>query len=99
LTEAEAGDDPFALLRRWLDDALQANLIEPNAMCLATVDEQGNPDARFVLLRGLDDAGLVFYTNGNSAKGSSWRIVRMRRWCSGGARWSAKFAYAGASSR
>jgi pyridoxamine 5'-phosphate oxidase len=69
LTEAEAGDDPFALLRRWLDDALQANLIEPNAMCLATVDEQGNPDARFVLLRGLDDAGLVFYTNANSAKG------------------------------
>jgi pyridoxamine-phosphate oxidase len=69
LTEAEAGDDPFALLRRWLDDALQANLIEPNAMCLATVDEQGNPDARFVLLRGLDDAGLVFYTNANSTKG------------------------------
>ena len=69
LTEAEAGDDPFALLRRWLDDALQANLIEPNAMCLATVDEQGNPDARFVLLRGLTDDGLVFYTNGNSAKG------------------------------
>jgi pyridoxamine 5'-phosphate oxidase len=69
LTEAEAGDDPFLLLRRWLDDALQANLIEPNAMCLATVDERGNPDARFVLLRGLDDAGLVFYTNVNSVKG------------------------------
>jgi pyridoxamine 5'-phosphate oxidase len=69
LTEAAAGDDPFLLLRRWLDDALKADIIEPNAMCLATVDEQGNPDARFVLLRGLDDAGLVFYTNGESAKG------------------------------
>lgn len=69
LTEENADADPFVMLRRWLEDALKANLIEPNAMCLATVDEQGNPDARFVLLRGLDDEGLVFYTNGNSAKG------------------------------
>ena len=69
LTEEKAGGDPFLLLRRWLDEALQADIIEPNAMCLATVDVQGNPDARFVLLRGLDDEGLVFYTNGNSAKG------------------------------
>jgi pyridoxamine 5'-phosphate oxidase len=69
LTEEKAGDDPFLLLRRWLDEALQADIIEPNAMCLATVDEQGNPDARFVLLRGLDDAGLVFYTNGEQREG------------------------------
>lgn len=69
LTEENADADPFVMLRRWLEDALKANLIEPNVMCLATVDEQGNPDARFVLLRGLDDEGLVFYTNGNSAKG------------------------------
>lgn len=69
LTEENADADPFVMLRRWLEDALKANLIEPNAMCLATVDEQGNPDARFVLLRGVDDEGLVFYTNGNSAKG------------------------------
>ncbi|MFN4033825.1 MAG: pyridoxamine 5'-phosphate oxidase [Fimbriimonadales bacterium] len=69
LTEATAGDDPFALLHSWLQDALNAELIEPNAMCLATVDAQGNPDARFVLLRGFDARGLVFYTNGQSAKG------------------------------
>jgi hypothetical protein len=73
LTEEKAGDDPFLLLRRWLDEALQADIIEPNAMCLATVDEQGNPDARFVLLRGLDDAGLVFYTNGEQREGQAAR--------------------------
>ncbi|MFN3690863.1 MAG: pyridoxamine 5'-phosphate oxidase [Fimbriimonadales bacterium] len=69
LTEETAGDDPFALLERWLQDALNAEIIEPNAMCLATVDTQGNPDARFVLLRGFDARGLVFYTNSQSAKG------------------------------
>jgi pyridoxamine 5'-phosphate oxidase len=69
LTEAAAGDNPFALMQQWLQDALNAELIEPNAMCLATVDEQGNPDARFVLLRGFDERGLVFYTNSQSAKG------------------------------
>ncbi len=69
LTEEAAGDDPFALFQRWLEDALNAGLIEPNAMCLATVDEQGYPDGRFVLLRGFDERGLVFYTNSRSAKG------------------------------
>lgn len=69
LTEESAGDDPVALMERWLQDALNANLIEPNAMCLATVDEAGNPDARFVLLRGFDERGLVFYTNSQSPKG------------------------------
>lgn len=69
LTEESAGDDPVALMERWLQDALNANLIEPNAMCLATVDEAGNPDARFVLLRGFDERGLVFYTNSQSSKG------------------------------
>jgi Pyridoxamine-phosphate oxidase len=43
LTEEKAGGDPFLLLRRWLDDALRADIIEPNAMCLATVDVQVIP--------------------------------------------------------
>ncbi|MFN7162748.1 MAG: pyridoxamine 5'-phosphate oxidase family protein, partial [Fimbriimonadales bacterium] len=63
LTEATAGEDPFALLNSWLQDALNAEIIEPNALCLATVDADGTPDARFVLLRGFDARGLVFYTN------------------------------------
>jgi pyridoxamine 5'-phosphate oxidase len=100
LTEEKAGDDPFLLLRRWLDEALQAEIIEPNAMCLATVDENGNPDARFVLLRGLDDDGAGVLHERQQCEGQAARAsIRMRRWCSGGARWSAKFAYAGASSR
>ncbi len=69
LTEATAGSDPVALLQTWLKDALNAEIVEPNAMCLATVDEQGNPDARFVLLRGFEERGLVFYTNSQSTKG------------------------------
>ncbi len=69
LTEETAGDDPFALFRQWLQDALNAAIVEPNAMCLATVDPHGDPDARFVLLRGFDDRGLAFYTNSRSSKG------------------------------
>jgi len=69
LLECQMDADPIRQLQQWLQEALDAGVIEPNAMCLATVDEQGQPDARFVLLRGLDERGLVFYTNANSAKG------------------------------
>ncbi len=69
LDESKLDPNPFRQLRAWLDDAISAQVIEPNSMCLATVDEQGHPDARFVLLRGLDERGLVFYTNSRSAKG------------------------------
>lgn len=69
LTESEVLTDPFEQLRLWLTEAKEARLTEPNAMCLATVDENGYPDARFVLLRGLDARGLVFYTNSQSTKG------------------------------
>lgn len=63
------GGDPVAALRGWLDEATAALLPEPTAMTLATVDAAGDPDARIVLLRHLDDRGLVFYTNRRSAKG------------------------------
>ncbi len=69
LDEAQLHPDPCQQLRQWIDDAITEQVIEPNAMCLATVDEEGHPDARFVLLRGLDERGLVFYTNRQSAKG------------------------------
>jgi pyridoxamine 5'-phosphate oxidase len=71
LIESEAESDPVAQLRRWLDDAEQAGLPEPNSMVLATVDASGRPSARNVLLRGLDDEGhLTFYTNRDSPKGA-----------------------------
>jgi pyridoxamine 5'-phosphate oxidase len=69
LDEATAGDDPFALLERWLEDAARGEDPEPNAMVLATVDAEGTPSARVVLLKGYDQRGLAFYTNLESRKG------------------------------
>ena len=65
----ELREDPFAQLQDWLQAAKNANVIEPTAMTLATVSEEGHPSARVVLLRGLD-SGLIFYTNYLSRKGS-----------------------------
>ena len=69
LEETAAGSDPLALFRRWLDDAVAAGLDEPNAMTLATLGEDGAPDARIVLLKGFDERGFAFYSNFGSAKG------------------------------
>jgi pyridoxamine 5'-phosphate oxidase len=69
LDEARAAVEPFAQFRSWIADALAGDLLEPNAMTLATVDEQGHPAARIVLLRGWDERGFVFFTNYVSAKG------------------------------
>ena len=56
-------------LERWIDEAVRAELPEPNAMVLATADVDGIPSARTVLLKGLDDHGLTFFTNLRSRKG------------------------------
>ena len=61
--------DPIEALQRWIDDAAAAELPEPTAVVLATVDDRGHPDARVLLLRGLDERGLAFYTNYRSSKG------------------------------
>ncbi len=63
------GEDPFVLFAEWLEAAQAKEVNDPNAMCLATVDAEGLPDARMVLLKGLDERGFVFYTNRLSAKG------------------------------
>jgi pyridoxamine 5'-phosphate oxidase len=63
------GADPFALFDDWMKDAAKAEPNDPNAMTLATVDADGLPDARMVLLKGVDARGFVFYTNTESAKG------------------------------
>ena len=65
-TQAE---EPFRLFGEWLEDATKSELNDPNGVCLATVDQDGMPDARMVLLKGFDEAGFVFYTNFESAKG------------------------------
>lgn len=63
--------EPFSLLAQWLEEARQSGYVNPDAICLSTVDVHGGPRARMVLCRGLDrSAGtLTFYTNRESAKG------------------------------
>jgi pyridoxamine 5'-phosphate oxidase len=70
LDEATAGDDPLALLGRWLNEAIDAEVYEPNAMALATATPDGRPSVRIVLLKGLDDRGLTFFTSYESRKGA-----------------------------
>ena len=67
--ESDAHPDPIAQFRCWFDQAIESQLHEPNAMVLATVNPQGHPDARVVLLKGVDARGFVFFTNYRSAKG------------------------------
>lgn len=69
LSEAAAGDDPLDLFGRWFDDALVAQIHEPNAMALATSTADGQPSLRIVLLKGVDASGLTFFTNYESRKG------------------------------
>ena len=69
LDEAVVGDDPFALFTRWMADAVAAQIAEPNAMALATSTLDGRPSVRIVLLKGMDEAGMIFYTNYDSRKG------------------------------
>jgi pyridoxamine 5'-phosphate oxidase len=61
--------DPIDLFEAWLAEAVKREPNDPNAMTLATVDASGAPDARMVLLKGVDRRGFAFYTNTESAKG------------------------------
>lgn len=63
-----AGDDPFQIIRKWLQDAEQSEINDPNAIALSTVDAGGLPNARMVLLKDIEDDAFVFYTNYESAK-------------------------------
>jgi pyridoxamine 5'-phosphate oxidase len=69
LAEADAHADPLAQFERWFNDALAAQLPLANAMTLATTASGGAPDARIVLLKGVDNGGFVFFTNYESRKG------------------------------
>ena len=69
LSEADAHDDPFQQFELWFNEALAAALPLANAMTLATVRRDGRPNARVVLLKGVEQGGFVFYTNYESVKG------------------------------
>jgi pyridoxamine 5'-phosphate oxidase len=68
-SEQEAADDPIVQFTTWFDEALRAEVLEPNAMCLATATPDAYPSARMVLLKGVDARGFVFYTDYRSRKG------------------------------
>lgn len=84
LDERDVGDDPIALLERWLHEAELEGEVEPTAMCLATADADARPSARFVLLRGLDAQGLTFFTNYLSRKGGE---IGTNRWAAAAFWW------------
>ena len=69
LLEANAAADPFAQFDKWFEDAKASDCPEPNAMIVATVNAQGHPAARVVLLKQVTEEGFVFYTNYDSRKG------------------------------
>ncbi len=69
LDESASAADPMQQFQRWFEQALSAELPEPNAMTLATVGANGRPSARVVLIKGYDAQGIVWYTNYESRKG------------------------------
>jgi pyridoxamine 5'-phosphate oxidase len=69
LREQDTLPDPMAQFARWFDEAAAAGVLDRDAMVVATADDAGDPSARVVLLRGVDDRGFRFYTNFESAKG------------------------------
>ncbi|WP_374659842.1 pyridoxamine 5'-phosphate oxidase [Inhella sp.] len=69
LDEEEAPIDPLSLFRTWFDEALAEQVLEPNAMTLATVGADGRPSTRVVLIKSYDERGLVWFTNYESRKG------------------------------
>lgn len=69
LSKEKVSTDPFSQFETWINEALSAEVNEPTAMTLSTVDAECRPSSRVVLLKGFDANGFVFYTNYNSRKG------------------------------
>jgi pyridoxamine 5'-phosphate oxidase len=69
LLESQANRDPMVQFQQWFDQAIAADLLEPNAMTLATVDATGQPSARIVLLKAIEPQGFTFFTNYSGRKG------------------------------
>ncbi len=85
-TELTSGDftgatDPLRLFADWLADARRSEPNDPEAVALATVDEEGMPNVRMVLLKGFDERGFVIYTNYESAKGREILATRKAALC------------------
>lgn len=79
-----AGDNPFEIARRWLAEAEGSEINDPNAIALSTVDADGMPNVRMVLLKDIEDDAFVFYTNYESRKGqellSAGKVAFVMHW-------------------
>jgi pyridoxamine 5'-phosphate oxidase len=71
LRSSSVKKDPIAQFQIWLEEAVNSQLIDSNAMSISTVNKKGQPSTRIVYLRGINDKGFVFYTNYNSNKGTA----------------------------
>lgn len=71
LEEQSVNDNPFLQFSVWFEEAVNAQILDPYAMLISTVDEIGLPHSRVVYLRSISDEGMVFYTNYNSQKGKN----------------------------
>ncbi|QKV18890.1 pyridoxamine 5'-phosphate oxidase [Oricola thermophila] len=80
-TDFTTREDPFALFGEWLSEAEKSEINDPNATALATVDEDGLPNVRMVLLKEFDERGFVFYTNFESQKGQEVLSARKAAMC------------------
>jgi len=80
-TAEEWPEDPHLLFEVWMAEAVEKEPSNPNAMCLATVDENAFPSARMVLLKGHDERGFVFYTNEESRKGHDLSVNQHAALC------------------
>lgn len=79
-----AGNDPFALARTWLADARSAEVNDPDAVALATVDAAGMPNVRIVLMRQIEDNGFVFSPTMTAPRAARWRHPATQPlWCTG----------------
>ena len=74
LEDDELPGEPMFLFKKWLEEAVKAEVTEPNAMALATVSPAGNPNVRMVLLKGVEDNSITFYTNYGSRKGEDLSV-------------------------
>ena len=70
LNEKDIPGDPMEHFEKWFKEALESDIYEPNAMCLSTCGQDMQPSARFVLMKGFDTRGIVWYTNYESNKSS-----------------------------
>ncbi len=89
-----AGDDPFNLAQQWLREAETAEPNDPNAIALSTVDADGMPNARMVLLKDIEQDAFVFYTNYGSVKAQELDAAGRRHSCCTGSPCAVRSAFA-----